>query len=79
MLSSILNSDRAIDVNIQIMRTFTKIREFLASHSDLRRKLAEMEKKYDSHFKNVFDAIKMLMTPPPDTAPAPKIIPGFKP
>lgn len=79
MLSSVLNSERAIDVNIQIMRTFTKIREFLSSHSVLRRKLDELEKKYDAQFKSVFDAIKMLMTPPQDISPGPKTIPGFKP
>ncbi|MHB1661424.1 MAG: ORF6N domain-containing protein [bacterium] len=64
MLSSILNSERAIQVNIQIMRTFTKIREMLASHKDLREKIEEMEKKYDSQFKIVFNAIKELMAPP---------------
>ena len=77
MLSSVLNSDRAINVSIQIMRTFTIIRELLASRSDLRRKLAELERKYDSQFKSVFDAIKMLMSPPPDTSTDPKPIPGF--
>ena len=65
MLSTVLNSKRAIEVNIQIMRTFTKIRELLASHADLRRKLEEMEKKYDYQFKVVFDAIKSLITDPP--------------
>ncbi len=64
MLSSILNSERAIQVNIQIMRTFTKIREMLSSHKDLRHKIEEMEKKYNSQFKIVFNAIKELMTPP---------------
>ena len=64
MLSSVLNSERAIQVNIQIMRTFTKIREMLSSHKDLRHKIEEMEKKYDSQFKIVFNAIKELMIPP---------------
>ena len=64
MLSSILNSERAIQVNIQIMRTFTKIREMLISHKDLKQKIEEMEKKYDSQFKIVFNAIKELMTSP---------------
>ena len=64
MLSSVLNSEMAIQVNIQIMRTFTKIREMLSSHKDLKRKIEEMEKKYDSQFKIVFNAIKELMTPP---------------
>ena len=64
MLSSVLNSERSIQVNIQIMRTFTKIREMLSSHKDLRHKIEEMEKKYDSQFKIVFNAIKELMNPP---------------
>ena len=51
MLSSVLNSRRAIEVNIQIMRTFTKIRQLLSSHADLLRKLEGMEKKYDYQFK----------------------------
>ncbi len=63
MLSSVLNSKLAIHVNIQIMRTFTKLREILLSHKDLARKLADMEKKYDSQFKVVFDTIKQLMKP----------------
>ena len=74
MLSSILNSERAIQVNIQIMRTFTKIRKMLASHKDLKQKIEEMEKKYDSQFKIVFTAIKELMSPP--EKPVRKI--GFK-
>lgn len=64
MLSSVLNSDRSIEVNVQIMRTFVKLREMLSTHKDLARKLAAMEKKYDSQFKVVFDAIRQLMTPP---------------
>ncbi|MBN1868951.1 MAG: ORF6N domain-containing protein [Candidatus Omnitrophica bacterium] len=64
MLSSVLNSKRAIQVNIQIMRTFTKMREILAGHAELRRKIEEMEKKYDYQFKIVFDAIKKLLEPP---------------
>jgi len=63
MLSSVLNSQRSIEVNIQIMRTFVKLREMLSTHKDLARKLADMEKKYDSQFKVVFDAIKQLMSP----------------
>ena len=63
MLSSVLNSDRAIEVNVQIMRTFVKLREMLSTHKDLSRKLADMEKKYDSQFKVVFDAIRQLMSP----------------
>ena len=63
MLSSVLNSQRAIQVNIQIMRTFTKIREMLATHKDLKHKIEKMEKKYDHQFKIVFDAIKRLIEP----------------
>jgi protein subunit release factor A len=64
MLSSVLNSERANSVNIQIMRTFTKIREMLAAHKELKQKIEEMEKKYDEQFKVVFDAIRQLMAPP---------------
>ena len=64
MLSSVLNSDRAIEVNLQIMRAFVKLREMIASHKDLARKLAALEKKYDDNFKVVFEAIRALMTPP---------------
>jgi phage regulator Rha-like protein len=64
MLSSVLKSKRAIQVNIAIMRSFVKIREMLSAHKDLARKLEDMEKKYDSQFRVVFDAIRQLMTPP---------------
>ncbi len=64
MLSSVLNSDRAIKVNIQIMRTFTRLREMLMTHKDLKDKIEAMEKKYDYQFKIVFDAIKELLEPP---------------
>src|SRR3972149_8492853 len=64
MLSSVLNSERAMHVNIQIMRTFTKLREMLASNKELAKKLDNLEKKYDTQFKVVFDAIRQLMTPP---------------
>jgi phage regulator Rha-like protein len=64
MLSSVLHSEKAIQVNIQIMRTFTKLREMLASHKDLRDKIEEMEKRYDYQFQVVFDAIKKLIAPP---------------
>ncbi len=64
MLSSVLNSERAIQVNIAIMRAFVKLREMLATHKDLAKKLDEMEKKYDAQFKIVFDAIRQLMTSP---------------
>ena len=64
MLSSVLNSKRAVQVNIQIMRAFVKLREMIASNKDLAKKLDELEKKYDLQFKVVFDAIRELMTPP---------------
>ncbi len=64
MLSSVLRSKKAIFVNIQIMRTFAKLREIMTTHKDLQRKIEEMEKKYDQQFKVVFDAIKTLLTTP---------------
>ncbi len=64
MLSSVLNSDRAIEVNILIMRAFVKLREMIATHKDLAKKLEELEKKYDAQFRVVFDAIRELMIPP---------------
>ena len=64
MLSSVLRSKRAIQVNIQIMRTFTKIREFIASNKELREKLEKMEQQYDHQFRIVFDAIRKLLEPP---------------
>ena len=63
MLSSALNSKRAIQVNIQIMRTFRKLREVVLHHKDLHKKIEEMEKKYDSQFKVVFDAIREILEP----------------
>ena len=65
MLSSVLNSKRAIQVNIQIMRTFSRLRRLLASHRELRRKIEEMEKKYDGQFKVVFDEINEMLAEPP--------------
>ncbi len=64
MLSSVLNSPRAVQVNIQIMRTFAKLREIISQHKDLSRRLDELEKKYDVQFKVVFEAIRELMKPP---------------
>lgn len=64
MLSSVLNSKRAIQVNIQIMRIFTKLREMLASHQELKQKIEEMEEKYDRQFRAVFQTIKKLIEPP---------------
>jgi hypothetical protein len=65
MLSSVLRSDRAVMVNIEIMRTFVKLRELLASNAELADKLDSLEAKYDRQFKVVFDAIRQLMTAPP--------------
>lgn len=61
MLSSVLKSDRAILVNIQIMRAFTQLRRMLATHKDLKKKIEEMEKKYDQQFQVVFEAIRRLL------------------
>ncbi len=63
MLSSVLHSDRAIRVNIQIMRTFTKLREILLTHTELKLKIEELEKKYDQQFVVIFEAIKQLLAP----------------
>jgi hypothetical protein len=63
MLSGVLTSSRAIKVNVEIMRAFVRLRKILASHTELARKLEELEKKYDSQFKVVFDAIRQLMAP----------------
>ncbi|HAT72537.1 MAG TPA: hypothetical protein DCS63_06955 [Elusimicrobia bacterium] len=79
MLSSVLKSKRARQVNVQIMRAFVKLRELLSTHKDMARKLETLEKKYDAQFKSVFDAIRALMSVPPDTGPGPKTVPGFKP
>jgi hypothetical protein len=64
MLSSVLRSKRAVQVNIEIMRAFVRLRQMLEAHKDLRRKLAALEKKYDDQFKIVFEAIAELMAPP---------------
>ena len=61
MLSSVLNSERAIQVNIQIMRAFTMLRQMISSHEDLRKKIEAMERKYDGQFRVVFEAIKELL------------------
>ncbi|MBA3960463.1 MAG: ORF6N domain-containing protein [Chthoniobacterales bacterium] len=75
MLSSVLRSKRAVQVNIAIMRTFVRLRELLLSNSDLARKLDAFEKKYDAQFRIVFDAIRELMAPPD---PPPKRRIGFR-
>jgi hypothetical protein len=64
MLSSVLRSDRAVHVNIEIMRAFVRLRQMLEGHKELARKLEKLEKKYDAQFKVVFDAIRQLMEPP---------------
>lgn len=67
MLSSVLHSKRAVQVNIHIMRAFVQIRKMLFTNADLRRKIEEMENKYDKQFAIVFEAIKQLLTPPKQT------------
>jgi hypothetical protein len=64
MLSSVLHSEQAVAVNIEIMRAFVRLREILSSHTDLARRLDALESKYDSQFRAVFDAIRQLMIPP---------------
>jgi len=74
MLSSVLHSPRAVQVNVEIMRTFVRLRRMLASHADLAAKLEQMEHKYDSQFRVVFDAIRQMMQG--TSIPAEKI--GFR-
>jgi len=76
MLSSVLRSSRAIQVNIEIMRAFVRLRGVAASHADLARKLDELEAKYDAQFKVVFDAIRALMESPPEPVKKARI--GFR-
>ena len=73
MLSSVLNSKRAIQVNIQMMRAFTQLRQMLSTHKDLKKQIEAMEKKYDQQFQIVFEAIKQLLET--DAKPGKKI--GF--
>jgi hypothetical protein len=75
MLSSVLNSERAIKVNIEIMRAFVRLRQILASNKELAKRLDELEQKYDAQFKIVFDAIRQLMAPPEPQPPKKRI--GF--
>jgi hypothetical protein len=75
MLSSVLRSPRAVQVNIAIMRAFVQLRQMIASHAGLARKLSALERKYDAQFKVVFDAIKALMDDDMHPAPARRI--GF--
>lgn len=68
MLSSVLRSERAVEVNVQIMRAFVKLREVMATHKDLARKITELERRHEGHdenFRIVFDAIRRLLEPPP--------------
>ncbi len=76
MLSSVLHSERAVHVNIEIMRAFVQLRRMLMTHSGLAKKLAALEKKYDARFKAVFNAIRELMAPP---EPKKKRAIGFAP
>jgi len=78
MLSSVLNSERAIKVNIAIMRTFIKLRQMISTHKEMRRKIEEMEKKYDKQFKIVFTALKELLDHSKE-AERPKTSIGFHP
>lgn len=75
MLSSVLKSERAVQVNIENIRAFVRLRRMLGSHKDLARRLDDLEKKYDKRFAVVFKAIRVLMLPP--KSPKPRI--GFKP
>jgi hypothetical protein len=80
MLSSVLRSRKAVLVNIEIMRAFTRLREMIRSHKKIWEKIEAMEKNYDSQFKLVFDALRKLFTPPQPTAPEkPKGPIGFQP
>jgi hypothetical protein len=64
MLSSVLRSPRAVEVNVEIMRAFVRLRQILATHADLAKRLDELEKKYDKRFSVIFDAIRKLTEPP---------------
>ncbi len=64
MLSSVLTSERAVEVNIEIMRAFIRLRQAVSTHEDLAHKLVALESKYDRQFKVVFDAIRSLMQKP---------------
>jgi len=76
MLSSVLKSERAVAVNIQIMRTFAKLKRMFAGYKELKEKIDDMEKKYDGQFREIFDAVKRLMEPP--TEEEQKFEIGFK-
>jgi hypothetical protein len=78
MLANVLNSSKAVQVSVQIIRTFIRLREILVTHKDLAQKLEEMEKKYDRQFKIVFEAIRQLITVPDSVQYKPKRQIGFK-
>lgn len=79
MLASVLRSPRAIQVNVEIVRAFVRLRRLLATHEDLARKLEALEKKYDKQFQVVFDAIRALITPPePKRRPIGFVAPGTR-
>jgi hypothetical protein len=67
MAANVLNSPRAVAVSVMVVRAFVRLREMLASHADLSRKLEDLEKRYDSQFKQVFAAIRALMASPGDS------------
>ena len=75
MAANVLSSQRAVEVSVQVVRAFVKLRQLLASNAELARRLNELESKYDRKFRVVFDAIRQLMIPPPSkTRPI-----GFRP
>ncbi len=78
MLANVLNSSKAVQVSIQIVRTFIHLREMLATHKDLAMKLEEVEKKYDHQFKIVFDAIRQLISESENSRIKPKRQIGFR-
>src|SRR5215204_1971405 len=77
MLSSVLRSDRAVRVNVEIMRAFVRMRRMVIDHKDLSQRVDALEATYDHQFKVVFEAIRQLMDPPPEPAEPPKVI-GFR-
>jgi len=80
MVANVLNSQRAVQASVQVVRAFIQLRRMLASNAELARNLDDLEKKYDRQFKIVFDAIRQLMSPPPVMSPPPgkpKVI-GFR-
>lgn len=75
MAANVLNSKRAIEASVMVVRAFVRLRQMLISHGELAQRLAELERKYDAQFKVVFDAIRELMEPPPTR---PKVRIGFR-